>query len=101
MKSSALFCWLLGLVLLVGCGPKAKSQPITIPVNQDSFIEINPDLKVRHIQEGAFEFVHTFPWEANSLAVLVGDHLYSQAVQTWWRIRTSRCCAPSRMRWWP
>jgi metallo-beta-lactamase class B len=75
MKRPTLFYWLLGLVLLVGCGPKAKSQPISIPVNPDSFIEITPDLKVRHIQEGVFEFTHTFPWAANSLAVVMDDHL--------------------------
>jgi metallo-beta-lactamase class B len=75
MKKFCFFSWIIGLVLLVGCSSQAGSQPIDIPVAIDSYIEIAPDLEVRHIQEGAFVFTHTFPWEANSLAVIVGDHL--------------------------
>jgi glyoxylase-like metal-dependent hydrolase (beta-lactamase superfamily II) len=38
-------------------------------------IPINRDLTVRQIQDEAFVFSHTFPWEANSLAVVMGNHL--------------------------
>jgi len=38
-------------------------------------IPINRDLRVRQIQEGSFVFSHAFPWAANSLAVVIGDHL--------------------------
>jgi len=69
------FDLMLGLIILVGCSPQVGSQPITIPVNPDAFVELTPDLKVRHIQEGAFVFTHAFPWDANSLVVVEGSHL--------------------------
>jgi len=63
------------LVLLVGCAPKVKVQPIDLPVDPETFIEITPNLKARHIREGVFVITHNFPWEANSLAVVMDDHL--------------------------
>jgi metallo-beta-lactamase class B len=38
-------------------------------------LRINEDLSVRMIQDGAYVFAHAFPWRANSLAVVMGDHL--------------------------
>jgi glyoxylase-like metal-dependent hydrolase (beta-lactamase superfamily II) len=32
-------------------------------------------LKVRHVQEGVFVITHSFSWDANSLAIIVDDHL--------------------------
>jgi len=63
------------LALLVGCAPKVETQPIDVPVDPETYIEITPDLKARHIQEGVFVITHSFPWEANSLAVMMEDHL--------------------------
>jgi metallo-beta-lactamase class B len=63
------------LVFILGCTPVVESPLVEIPVESISYIEIAPDLVVRHIQDGVFEFTHSFPWDANSLAVVMGEHL--------------------------
>ncbi|MFN2153249.1 MAG: metallo-beta-lactamase [Anaerolineales bacterium] len=67
--------WILILGFLVGCAPKTNTHPLALSVDSETFIEITPDLKVRYIQEGVFEITHSYPWEANSLAVVMGDYL--------------------------
>jgi glyoxylase-like metal-dependent hydrolase (beta-lactamase superfamily II) len=67
--------WIFVFVLLVGCAPQVEAQPISLPVDPKTYVEITPDLKARHIQEGVFVITHSFPWDANSLAVVMGDHL--------------------------
>jgi glyoxylase-like metal-dependent hydrolase (beta-lactamase superfamily II) len=67
--------WMLLAVLLVGCAPKVETRPTDLPVDPEVYFEITPDLKARHIQDGVFVITHSFPWEANSLAVVMGDHL--------------------------
>ena len=67
--------WAFILIFLVGCAPKVETRSIDLPVAPETFIEITPDLKARHIQEGVFVITHSFPWEANSLAVVMDDHL--------------------------
>ena len=67
--------WALTLILLVGCAPKVETQPNNLPVDPETFIEIMPNLKARYIQEGVFVITHSFPWAANSLAVVMEDHL--------------------------
>jgi glyoxylase-like metal-dependent hydrolase (beta-lactamase superfamily II) len=62
-------------VLLTGCAPEVEARPVGLPVSKETFIEITPDLKARHIQDGAFVITHSFPWAANSLAVVMDDHL--------------------------
>ena len=67
--------WVVLLFIFTGCQPKSAELPLGLPVDPDVFIEITPDLKARQIQEGVFEITHSFPWEANSLAVVMDDHL--------------------------
>jgi len=67
--------WILILGFLMGCAPKTSTQSPALSVDPETFIEITPDLKVRYIQEGVFEITHSFPWEANSLAVVIGEYL--------------------------
>lgn len=40
----------------------------------ESYI-IDQELSVRKIQEDVYLFAHAYPWRANSLAVVMGDHL--------------------------
>jgi glyoxylase-like metal-dependent hydrolase (beta-lactamase superfamily II) len=47
----------------------------SINQNTGGSIEITPDLSVRQIEDGVYVFSHAFPWAANSLAVVSGDHL--------------------------
>lgn len=63
------------LGLLWGCAPGVAESALTLPVNPDTYLEITPDLQARHIQDGVFVITHSFPWGANSLAVVMGDHL--------------------------
>ena len=49
------------LVLLVGCAPKFEAQPIKLPVDPETYIEITLELKAHHIQEGVFVITHSFP----------------------------------------
>lgn len=67
--------WIFVLIVLAGCVPKVEMQPTNLPVDPESSLEISPDLRARHIQEGVFVITHSFPWAANSLAVVMGDHL--------------------------
>lgn len=72
-NSTALLA-LTALLSLTGCGTESPA-PYGIPVDPNTNIVVAEDLTVRHISEGVFEFTHSFPWPANSLAVVVGDHL--------------------------
>ena len=65
----------VGLVLAVlsGCGETVEE--LEVPVDAAASIPITQDLGVRHIQDGVFVFTHSFPWPANSLAVLAGNDL--------------------------
>lgn len=67
--------WIFIFVLLFGCASKVETRPIVLPVDPGNFIEITPDLKARHIREGVFVITHSFPWAANSLAVVMEDYL--------------------------
>lgn len=56
-------------VVLVNCtGTRAKPTP-TLLLKPGERLDINEDLYVRQIREGAFVVTHAFPWPANSLLV--------------------------------
>lgn len=65
---------LSGLLVTTGCASDV-AEGYSIPVDPAQRITIAEDLSVRHISEGVFEFTHSFPWPANSLAVVIGDQL--------------------------
>jgi hypothetical protein len=67
--------WMFLFVLLVGCKPKVEMPPFNLSVDPEVYVEITPDLKARHIQDGVFVITHSFPWAANSLAVVMDNHL--------------------------
>jgi glyoxylase-like metal-dependent hydrolase (beta-lactamase superfamily II) len=71
MNQGALYKTALALLFatLLGCtGTQAKPTP-TLLLKPGERLDVNEDLYVRQIREGAFVVTHAFPWPANSLLV--------------------------------
>lgn len=63
------------LLAFIGCQLIPNQKLASIPDSYERF-DINEDLYVRQVQEGAFVITHAFPWPGNSMIVeMANSHL--------------------------
>ncbi len=60
---------LLLVTALVGCAETQAKPTPTLMLKPDERFDINEDMYVRQIREGAFVITHSFPWPSNSMVI--------------------------------